>query len=315
MTEQAVAKWLQERDNFLLLTHVRPDGDTLGSASALAEALRTVGKTAWMLKNPGGLRRYQGYLNLQWAPEGFQPDYIIAVDIATEELFPEGEAQQWRGKVDLCIDHHASNEHYAKALCLDANAAACGEVICRIIQMLGGMTRSVAQDLYIAISTDCGGFLYANTTAETHRTAAQLMTLVDVRKINKHFFKTKGFTELKVESRLMENEVFLEQGKVCIGTLSLQDMAELNATEEDCEEISSYPAAIEGVLCAATLRELAPNRWKISLRTDQFYADANHICNRLGGGGHAAAAGATVTGTESEVRELVWASIQREWER
>ena len=183
MTVQAAAQWLRERDNFLLLTHVRPDGDTLGSAAALCEALNALGKTAYLLKNPGDLTRYEGFLTFSWAPEGFAPDHVVAVDIATEELLPEGAAQDYQGKSQLCIDHHPSNQGYAQQTCLDADAAACGEIIYRIIRELGVWSESIAQALYIAISTDCGGFLYSNTTPETHRIAAELMEHLDVRKL------------------------------------------------------------------------------------------------------------------------------------
>lgn len=314
MTVQAVAQWLRERDNFLLLTHVRPDGDTLGSAAALCEALNALGKTAYLLKNPGDLTRYEGFLTFSWAPEGFAPDHVVAVDIATEELLPEGAAQDYQGKSQLCIDHHPSNQGYAQQTCLDADAAACGEIIYRIIRELGVWSESIAQALYIAISTDCGGFLYSNTTPETHRIAAELMEHLDVRKVNKHFFKTKRFVELKLESRLLESEAFFHDGKVCIGKISLQDKADLGAVEGDCEELSSFAATIEGVGCAATIRELAPDKWKISMRTVETYVDANHICNHLGGGGHAAAAGATVTGSEADVRRRVLDAIERELE-
>ena len=314
MTVQAAAQWLRERDNFLLLTHVRPDGDTLGSAAALCQALNALGKTAYVLKNPGDLTRYEGFLTFSWAPEGFVPDHVVAVDIATEELLPEGAAQSYRGKSQLCIDHHPSNEGYAQQTCLDADASACGEIIYHIIREWGVWSQSIAQALYIAIATDCGGFLYSNTTPETHRIAAELMEHLDVRKVNKHFFKTKRFVELKLESRLLESEVFFHNGKVCIGKISLQDKADLGAGEGDCEELSSFAATIEGVGCAATLRELAPDQWKISLRTVETYADANHICNHLGGGGHAAAAGATVNGSETDVRRRVLDAIERELE-
>ena len=240
--------------------------------------------------------------------------FHTAVDIATEELLPEGAAQSYRGKSQLCIDHHPSNEGYAQQTCLDADASACGEIIYHIIREWGVWSQSIAQALYIAIATDCGGFLYSNTTPETHRIAAELMEHLDVRKVNKHFFKTKRFVELKLESRLLESEVFFHNGKVCIGKISLQDKADLGAGEGDCEELSSFAATIEGVGCAATLRELAPDKWKISLRTVETYADANHICNHLGGGGHAAAAGATVNGSETDVRRRVLDAIERELE-
>lgn len=314
MTAQAVATWLRERDNFLLLTHVRPDGDTLGSAVALWEALNALGKTAYLLQNPGDLTRYEGFLSFAWAPEGFVPDSVVAVDIATEDLLPEGVAQNYKGKVALCIDHHPSNQGYAQQTCLNPDAAACGEILYHIIQALDVWSKSMAQALYIAIATDCGGFLYSNTTADTHRIAAALMEHLDVRRINKHFFKTKRFVELKLESRLLESEEFFYDGKVCVGTISLQDKADLGAGEGDCEELSSFAATIQDVGCAATLRELAPNKWKISLRTVETYADANRICNRLGGGGHAAAAGARVDGTEQDVRQTVLAAIKKELE-
>ena len=156
MTVQAAAQWLRERDNFLLLTHVRPDGDTLGSAAALCQALNALGKTAYVLKNPGDLTRYEGFLTFSWAPEGFVPDHVVAVDIATEELLPEGAAQSYRGKSQLCIDHHPSNEGYAQQTCLDADASACGEIIYHIIREWGVWSQSIAQALYIAIATDCG---------------------------------------------------------------------------------------------------------------------------------------------------------------
>ena len=123
-----------------------------------------------------------------------------------------------------------------------------------------------------------------------------------MRKVNKHFFKTKRFVELKLESRLLESEAFFHDGKVCIGKISLQDKADLGAVEGDCEELSSFAATIEGVGCAATIRELAPDKWKISMRTVETYVDANHICNHLGGGGHAA------------VRQMVLDAIERELE-
>lgn len=313
MTVQNTAQWLRERDHFLLLSHIRPDGDTLGSAAALCMALQAMGKTAYLLENPSDLKRYQGFLTFSWAPYDFVPAHIIAVDIATEELLPEGEARKYQGKIELCIDHHGSNQGYAQRTCLDVSAAACGEIIYRIIRELSVWSKDIAQALYIAIATDCGGFLYSNTTPETHRIAADLMEELDVRRVNKHFFKTMGFLELKLQSRLLESEVFYEEGKVCIGKITLQDKADLGATEGDCEELSSFAATIEGVGCAATLRELAPDKWKISLRTVETYANANRICAQLGGGGHAAAAGATLNGcSEEEACQQVLNAVLRE---
>lgn len=309
MTEQQVIQWLQERDNFLFLTHIRPDGDTLGCATALCLALQKLGKTAYTLPNPGITRTYDGYLDFCWAPNGYQPEHVVAVDIATESLFPNGPQQDYIGKSELCIDHHPSNTHYAQELCLDADAAACGEIIYRVCKGLGVMDEPIARALYIAISTDCGCFVYSNTTPQTHRIAAELMEYGDFSKVNKHFFQTKTFKELSLQAMLMASEEFFEDGKVCIGKVSVDDKASVNADEGDCEELSSFAATIEGVKCAATIRELAPGNCKISLRTDPNYVNANLICNLMGGGGHPAASGASVPGTIENARKVVYESI------
>lgn len=311
MTEQQVTAWLRERDHYLILTHIRPDGDTLGCAAALCLALRKLGKTAYILPNPGITRTYDGYLDFCPAPEGYAPEQVVAVDIATENLFPEGEQQKYKGRVDLCIDHHPSNERYAKELCLDGNAAACGEIIYRICRELGTMDEAIARALYIAISTDTGCFVYSNTTAETHRIAAELLELVEVKAINKHFFQTKSAKELSLQGMIMASEEFFEDGKVCIGAITMEDKARVNADEGDCEELSSFAATIEGVLCAATIRELAPGNCKISVRSDPDYISSNAVCGLMGGGGHPAASGASVPGTVENARKVVYNSIMQ----
>ncbi len=311
MTEQEVISWFTSRDRFLVLTHIRPDGDTLGCATALCLALQAMGKTAYTLPNPGLTPTYEGFLDFQWAPEGYAPDHVVAVDIATENLFPEGEQQKYIGKSALCIDHHPSNTHYARGLCLDASAAACGEIIYRLCKRWGVLSEPIARALYVAISTDCGCFAYSNTTPETHRIAAELLEIVDVRPINKHFFQTKSRKRLQVEAALMASEAFFGDGEICIGRLSLSDRESIGASEQDCEEIAAFAAQIEGVKCAATLKELSPGEWKISLRTDGQKYDANRICGLLGGGGHVAAAGGRVSGTEAQAREAVYDSIMQ----
>lgn len=312
MTERALVQWLRQNDNFLILTHVRPDGDTLGCASALCLALNKLGKTAYLLRNPGDLQNFEGYLTFRWAPDDYMPDHVIAVDIATEHLLPQGGHQAYRGRVEVCVDHHISNDGYARELCLDPNAAACGEILFRVCRQLGVLDEQIAKALYIAIATDCGGFIYSNTTPETHRIGAALMEYGDFRRINKHFFQTRSFKRLRLEAMVLASERFYAGGKVCIGKVSLSDKASVDADEGDCEELASFAASIEGVECAATLRELTPGEWKVSLRSVESYADSNRICNQLGGGGHPAAAGATVFGGEEHVRELVYNAIFQE---
>ena len=313
VTENEAARWLSERDNFLILTHVRPDGDTLGCAAGLCAALKKLGKTAWAAANPGVTSTYSGDIVPYFAPEDYIPQHIVAVDIATEGLFPK-EFESYKGKVELCVDHHPSNTHYAKHLCLDASAAACGEVIYRICRDgLGVMDEEIAKALYLAISTDCGCFVYGNTTPTSHRIAADLMEYGDfAREINKRCFQTRSRKRMELESRLLQSARYYEDGKVAIGGISIQDMKEVQAGESDAEDLSSLLRQIEGVRAAATLRELAPNSWKLSLRTDPKYLNATETCALLGGGGHAAASGASQQGLDyEEMVERVLEAIRK----
>ena len=293
MTELQAAQWLRERDNFLLLTHVRPDGDTLGSASALALALQKLGKRAWVGYNSGVTETYAGYMEGCYPPADFVPEHIVAVDIATEHLLP-AEFEPYRGRIELCIDHHPSNEGYAGETCLDASAAACGEIVYRICKLLGEMDAAIAKQLYIAITTDCGCFVYNNTTPATHRIAAELMEYGDFwKQVNRNCFQTLSLKEIKLQQRLLGSMEFFDGGALAVGAISLADLAEFQASQGDSEELASWANKIQGVKASATLRQLEERVWKVSLRTDGSL-NATRVCALLGGGGHAAAAGASM---------------------
>ncbi len=311
MTEALAAQWLTQRDQFLLLTHIRPDGDTLGSAGGLMLALRELGKTAYLAPNDGVTGTYVGFLPEDcFAPDGFAPSYVVAVDVATENLLPDSMAD-WKGKVALCIDHHPSNELYAADTCLDAAAAACGEIIFRICGHMGVMNAAIAEQIYLAISTDCGCFVYNSTSPETHRIAAELMQWGDFWKpINKKCFQTVTRKELQLQSLLVDSMDWYDDGATVIGAISQADMDRIQATKEDTEELASFANKIEGVKAAATLRQLEERVWKLSLRTDGSL-NATNVCALLGGGGHAAAAGATIRDVdELQAREKVLQAIR-----
>ncbi len=312
MTERETARWLLERDNFLVLTHVRPDGDTLGSATALCLALQGLGKTARMMPNPGVTPDYPDYLDFQWAPEGYAPEHIVSVDIADEGLFPEG-YEQFVGKSELCIDHHGSNRRYAPNLCLDASASACGEIIYRICRLLGVMSEPIARALYVAITTDNGCFVYSSTTPESHRIAADLMEQGDfARRVNKHFFQTRGRKELALQSMLMASMTFHREGRVAVCGLTLADKASVGASDADCSELASFCATIEGVRCAVFVRELTPGSFKLSVRADDTWINASSVCALFGGGGHPAAAGASIQAeTLDEAMDAAYAAVEQ----
>lgn len=307
MTVIEAANYLKSIDNVLILTHVRPDGDTIGCAAALCQALRDLGKTAYLLYNPEITATYELYAAPYWAVDGWTPDHVVAVDIAALSLLPEN-AKAYEEKIDICIDHHPSNSGYAPRLCLDADAAAAGEILYEIISAMTKITPAIAMPLYVAISTDTGCFVYSNTTARTHRIAAELMAHIDVSSVNKMLFRTKSKVRLAMESRMVADMELYDEGRVVVMQIPLSLRQEMQATEADIEELSSLAALVEGTDCGITLRELRPGVIKISVRSGPR-VNATEVCARLGGGGHRAAAGATVEGTMADVKQAILQSV------
>ena len=311
MTIQETARFLREHDHYLILTHVRPDGDTVGCAAALCRGLRQLGKQAHVLYNRECTSLYSNYLEGLIAPEGYVPETVVSVDIAARGLFPEN-AQLYLDRVDLAVDHHPSQEFFAKNTCLDGGRAACGELIFDILKELGPISVEMATALYVAVSTDCGCFVYGNTTAGTHRTAAELMELgIDAAALNKRHFRTKSATRMKLEGLLTSQAQLFDDGTIVMGAVTLDMMASLGATERDADDISALLGQMEGVKTAVTIREQAPDRCKISLRTDPADLNASTVCATFGGGGHTAAAGATLAHSVADTMQLVLDAIHK----
>ena len=312
MTPKEAAALLREQDHILILTHRRPDGDTTGCAAGLCAALRHLGKTAFILPNPEFTRLTLPYAAPYLAPEGFAPDFVVSVDIAARSLFfPAAEA--YFEKIGLAVDHHPSFEGFGAAQCVDPGRAACGEIVYEICAaLLGEIPPSVALPLYVAVATDTGCFVYANTTANIHAVAAALLeTGIDYFPVNKRFFRTKTRKRLALEAALLGDMDFFQEGRGVFLSIPLSLRERLALSEEDLEDISSLAGIIQGVDCGAVLRELSPDLWKLSLRTGaNGRVNATAVCGLLGGGGHAMAAGATVAGTLDQVKAKILAAVE-----
>lgn len=307
------AAFLRERDGFLILTHRRPDGDTIGCAIALCRALRHMGKTAFILPNADATSLFDTYWGDTPARLGFVPETVVSVDIASLGLLPEN-ALPYREKIDLAIDHHPSNEGFGAHNCVESDKAACGEILYAIILELlpnagAALPPEVALPLYLAVSTDTGCFVYSNTTANTHTVAAALMESgIDFKAVNKRHFRTKSYVRLRLESRMVETMDLHHKGQTAIAAISLEDMAQFHATEADVEDIAAVVGQLEGVHTAVTIRELKPGECKLSVRT-QADLNASKVCKLLDGGGHAAAAGCTIYGSVDEAKKAILNAI------
>lgn len=311
MTPQEAAAFLTDHDNYLILTHVRPDGDTTGCAAGLCRALRQTGKRAFVLDNPGVTELFAPYLDGLTIGSEFVPETVVSVDIAAKSLFFEG-AKPYLDRVDLAVDHHPSQEFFAKQTCLDSKRASCGQLIYDIVRQFASITPEIGEALYVALSTDCGCFQYSNTDADTHRIAAELMDSgFDPYPVNRKFFRTKTLKRLKLESMLTQDMELRDGGATAMVFLTQALIRQVGADERDMDNVSAFVGQIEGVKNGITLKETEDGYVKISLRTDPGDLNASAVCALLGGGGHAAAAGGMVKGSINQVRQAVIDAIKK----
>ena len=190
---------LVRAERILILSHKNPDGDTLGSAAALYHALKKLGKSEVAVSCADLIpQRYQ-YMQIELFCGQFEPQYIVAVDVASIQLFGDS-VREYAERVDLCIDHHASNSGYADALYLDGDACATAEIIYNLICKMGVEIDPVLADcLYTGISTDTGCFLFGNTSVRSHEIAAKLMQAgARVRDLNMILFETKSLSLIHI---------------------------------------------------------------------------------------------------------------------
>lgn len=278
---------LKEQDHILILTHAHPDGDTLGCGFGLCRALLKMGKKARVI-NADEIPKKYDYLYQDMEVLDFKEDYIVAVDVATENLLgPLYDA--YKGKINLCIDHHGTNTEYAENLLLIETAAAC-EIIYMVINELGvEIDKETAACLYTGISTDTGCFRYASATSDTYRIAADLMDKgADNGAINRAMFETKTKTYAMLERLAIEGMRFYLDERVCILTVTQEMYKKSGSNEQETEALAPITRQIEGVEIGITIREKEDGTCKASFRT--FGVNASEIAKFFGGGGHPQAA-------------------------
>jgi len=309
MKAEQCAKLLLKQDRILLVTHNNPDGDTAASAAALCSALRRQGETAFLYPNPQLGARLRAYAEQFFAPADFTPAYTVTVDVATEKMFARG----FEGKVDLAIDHHPTNSHYAKAECIDDRRAACGEIVLQIIKAMGGVTKEEADMLYIALSTDCGCFQYANTDAHAFRSAAELLELgADNADINQVFFRQVSPARLKLEGMIYSGMRFYHDGKIAVNFITQQMLRETGVTEDELDDVAGLVGRARGHRVGITIRENPDGTSKISARCGPDF-DVSALCAVFGGGGHKMAAGCNIHEKPERACELLLQVIEELW--
>jgi phosphoesterase RecJ-like protein len=312
---EEIGALLRSQESFAVLSHVRPDGDALGSQLGLGLSLAKLGKTVMVRNEDGLLEKYNflpggEYLQTPLSePRDF--DVAIALDTATQSRLGNATQLVRSAKTWVNIDHHPSNPRYGDLVYIDSNAPATGQILFELITSQGlPMDAAIAENLFAAISTDTGSFQYPNTTARTFEIGAELVRCgVNVGRVSQLLYDNYPRRRVELLRELLGTMRFDGHGKVASFSLSLETAAKLGAKPEDNEGLIDHLRAIQGVIVAVFFEELADEKVRVSMRSKSDAADVCAICEKFGGGGHRLAAGARVRGSLAEVEQRVMKEI------
>lgn len=311
VTLEQVCEFLKESDDFVILMHGNPDGDTLGCGMALCGALQQLGKRA-MVRCPDHIPARFDYMRKAYAEQEFEPRTVIAVDVADPKLL--GELRGLGEQTDLCIDHHESNTGYAKRTLLRGDYAAAAELVLEVVDALGAeITVPIANALYTGIATDTGCFRFSNTTPSSHIKAARLIGLgAEITPINYAMFDLKTPGRMRLEQEVLSKIRYYAGGHIAVIYTSLALLESIcDIDSDDVGALAALPRQIQGVDIGISIKEKKNGVYKASLRSSER-VNVSDIAQGFGGGGHARAAGCSFEGmTEAQAeRHIVEACVQ-----
>jgi phosphoesterase RecJ-like protein len=315
-TFEEIGQVLRGNQCFAILSHVRPDGDALGSQLALALSLQQLGKDVRIWNEDGMLEKYsflpRAELLTKPPSTAVDVDVAVALDTAIQNRLGTTLAAVGSAKIWINIDHHRSNPGYGDLVIIDSSAPATGEIIFRLIKSQDlPFNHNIAENLFVAISTDTGSFQYPKTSARTFEIAAELVRAggLDVGQISQQLYENYPRRRLELLRDLLRTMRFGKDGRVASFSLSLKTAADLAVLPEDNEGLIDHLRAIHGVIVAVFFEELADGKVRVSMRSKDEAVDVCAICQKFGGGGHTLAAGARIRGSLAEVEEKVLEEI------
>ena len=312
---------LKKGDNFLLASHVNPEGDAVGSLIAIESLLKRLGKKTTIVCEdvfPERLHclHYRGRWNIlrNLADKKLRFSALVVTDCPTLERIGKVRELLRTDAVIFNIDHHVSNVRFGQYNYVKPEAAACGEVVYEIFEQFKlPITKEEAVPLYVSLSTDTGSFKYSNTSVRTHRVAAKLIeTGIDIDRINEELYATYSLNKIQLHSRLLAKVQTAFGGKVAWVAMNRSDLHASGATYEDTEGFIDFLKYLKEVKVAFFLSEMEkPYEVKVSFRSKEKY-DVNQIATAFGGGGHKKASGCTLAMGLPEAVEAVLKEIQKQ---
>ena len=306
---EEIAQKITEADSIYLFPHERPDGDAIGSTAALCSMLRDMGKKCYVLiqeRLPENLEFMDD--DMFFIPEeGIAPaDVSIAVDCSEISRFPGTSNVYKMSPLSIAIDHHINNDPCGDLNYVDPDTAATGELIFRLMRVMDHMpSKREAEDIFAAIVTDTGNFLYSNTTKTTHRIVCELYDSgIDVGSVSAELYENESPQKVRIIENAMNTMKVYGDGKVATAYVTQEMLEDAGAVMSDTDPVINNIRAMAGVEVAIVFKEYPENKTAVSLRAKK-YADVSKLATQFGGGGHVKAAGCTVYEPIGKAMEMV----------
>lgn len=303
MSNESVVSAIKKAKTIAIISHMNPDGDTVGSSLALYKAIKMYGGEPYIFcsDQPKGNISTLKYVENYNTKSLDKYDLSIAVDCASEDRLADMMAEYKKGRHTAIIDHHKTNNGFADYCYIAHEAAATAQIMYNVINSLGVMDDEIASLLYTGLVTDSGGFTYSSVTPDTMRVAGELLHYdIKAHLICEKFLKSTTMNKYKLKTRVLSAAKFYEDGQVGVITFRAKDFDETGTDNSATEGIINNIRNIEGVRVAIAISEVKDKDFKVSIRTDDSI-DSTHIVYLFGGGGHKNAAGCRLSGYYEDV--------------
>lgn len=314
MSVESVVSAIKNAKTIAIISHINPDGDTVGASLALYKAIKMYGGKPYIfcsdeLKNKVATMSGAEYYNTEKLDKY---DLAIAVDCADMERMGDAVIEFKRAKHTACIDHHKTNRGYAENIYVEPTAAATTQIMYNVVTALGGLNDEIAKLLYTGLVTDSGGFTFSNVTPDTMRVAGELLKYnIEAHLICEQFLKNIRYNTFKLKTRVLEKAKFYDDNTIGIITFRQEDF-DATGTDSSCTEgIINNIRNIDGVKVAVSISEVKDKDFKISIRTGDE-VDSSKIVYFFGGGGHKNAAGCRLSGFYEDVVDKILKAVRDE---
>jgi phosphoesterase RecJ-like protein len=302
---EAARDAILSRHRFLLTSHARPDGDSIGSQLAMAFALDALGKEVRIVNADPAPEHYQdfpGMQRIEVADRVDRPGVDAVIVMECSDLTRTGVAGL-DGEFILNIDHHAGNHMYGAVNWHDESAAACGEMVFALIQALGvELTEAIATHVYLAILTDTGSFHHSNITPQTFDICRQCVEAgVTPAVMARRVFDSNSFGKLKLIGALLDDMELADRGRLAVLRMDEQMLAATGSTHNDTEGLINLPLTAREIQAVVFFKVTGSGDVRVSMRS-KYDVDVRKVASEFGGGGHKNAAGFTVPGPLAAVR-------------